>query len=291
MSKSLLIFLWSWVGICNLWAQPFAGFQEEYDFHTYLLREKYPEEAQLVLEGLLGRPRLVQSQQDSVHLALGRLFYGQQALSSSTAAYAKVSDMQPAMYAEATFFRAFNLAYELQPGVGAQVLENATFDDPQLQELKSYELAAMALLSRDYTAYHQHSDRFTGTYFAFAEQEKEIVNWARDLETYKPKRPGLAALLSALVPGLGRVYAGKAGQGLASFFQVAVFGFQAWEGYRKDGPISWRFITFTTIGSLFYVSNIVGSAYAAQQKNDEFYEAVDYRLRVDMHVPLRTLFR
>ncbi|HAA12043.1 MAG TPA: hypothetical protein DCE41_10230 [Cytophagales bacterium] len=271
--------------------QAFESFSEEYNFYTYLLREDYPGEAFTVLEKLSLRPGLTVGQRDTVQYAMGRFHYERQELLLAAEAFGEVSSTNTELWTEAVFFRAFGLAYSGQPNIAIQELDQVTFKDPQYQELKVYQQAGMALLARDFAAYEQYKQGFTGTYFAFAEEEKNSQQWADDLQNFPGKRPWLAGTLSAIVPGLGRVYANKWGQGLATFMQVGVFGAQAWEGYRKDGLVSWRFITFAAVGSIFYISNVVGSVFAAQQRNQEFYEAVDYRLKLDLHMPLRTLFR
>lgn len=275
----------------QVWAQSPGTFAYEYEFHRYLLREAYPDEALMVLQGLKNRPNLSVAQRDSVHHAIGRYHYQRQELAASSQAFLQVSQTQPELWRESVFFAAFNQTYGGDPQLGSQTLAAATFADPQFAELKAYELAGMALLQRDYEAYSEYQNQFTRGYFAFAEEEQRLGNYAEALQNYRPKKPWVAGGLSALVPGLGRVYAGKAGQGIATFFQVAVFALQAWEGYRLDGPKSWRFIGFGSIGGILYVSNIWGSAYAAKLRNDEFYEAVDNSLVVDLHLPLRTIFR
>ena len=272
-----------------VWAQ--VPFSEEYQFHSYLLREGYAEEGHRVLTQLLNRPALSPGQRDSLHYALGRFHYEQEVLEASMEHYGKVSATYPALWREATFFGAFGLAYRQQPEAGRQLLTSATFTDSLYLELSSFQQAGMALLTRDYEGYTQHAKSFTGTYFAFAQEEQNLAEWSYDLQAFRPKQPWVAGTLSALVPGLGRVYAGKWGQGLISFAQIALMGLGAWDGYRQGGVTDWRFITYSAVGGALYLSNIVGSAHAAQLHNQEFYEAVDYRVRVDMHVPLRTLFR
>jgi hypothetical protein len=77
------------------------------------------------------------------------------------------------------------------------------------------------------------------------------------------KSPWVAGTLSALVPGSGKVFAGRAWDGVFSFLIVGVMAWQAYEGYVKDGPVSSRCITFGLLAGAFHAGNIYGSVNAA----------------------------
>ena len=49
------------------------------------------------------------------------------------------------------------------------------------------------------------------------------------------RSPFLAGTLSAFVPGAGRLYTGRLGDALASLFTVGLTGWQAYDGFRRDG--------------------------------------------------------
>jgi hypothetical protein len=100
----------------------------------------------------------------------------------------------------------------------------------------------------------------------------------------------VAGLLSAVVPGAGKVYAGQLGQGVAIFLQNSIFALQAWEGYRKDGPRSARFLIYSGLFTVFYIGNVWGSVLSVQIKRQEMYERINNQILFDMHIPLRTIF-
>jgi len=79
------------------------------------------------------------------------------------------------------------------------------------------------------------------------------------------KKPILAAIYSSLIPGLGKLYCHKKKQAFASFAINTIFVAQAVESYLKLGPQSARFIVFTSIGSIFYLSNFFGSYFIAKK--------------------------
>jgi hypothetical protein len=95
-----------------------------------------------------------------------------------------------------------------------------------------------------------------------------------------PKSAGLAGAMSAIVPGSGKVYAGRAWDGLYSFLIIGILASQSYEGYRKDGPVSVRCMTFGLLGSVFYAGNIYGSFMAANLYNRSLERALCGRINL-----------
>ncbi len=88
------------------------------------------------------------------------------------------------------------------------------------------------------------------------------------------RSPFLAGVLSTIVPGAGRFYTGRIGDALNSLFVVGITGWQAYDGFRRDGISSVKGWTIGTLGGIFYVGNIYGSVISARVYNrnvaDEF---------------------
>jgi hypothetical protein len=97
---------------------------------------------------------------------------------------------------------------------------------------------------------------------------------------FRPKNAGFAGFLSAVVPGSGKAYAGRPWDGLSSFFLIGILAWQSYEGYRKDGPVSGRCITFGLLGSGFYAGNIYGSMTAARLYNSARRRAICDRINL-----------
>ena len=93
----------------------------------------------------------------------------------------------------------------------------------------------------------------------------------KDLPT---RSPFLAGTLSTIVPGAGRLYTGRLGDALTSLFTVGFTGWQAYDGFRRDGLSSAKGWTLGTLCGVFYVGNIYGSVISARVYNrditDEF---------------------
>ncbi len=85
--------------------------------------------------------------------------------------------------------------------------------------------------------------------------------------TLPRKSPEKAALLSALLPGAGKVYAGRSLDGLYSFILIATSVWQAYSGFREGGIKSFKGWVFSGLALFFYAGNVYGSASAARIYN------------------------
>lgn len=76
------------------------------------------------------------------------------------------------------------------------------------------------------------------------------------------KSPALAGILSAVIPGSGKMYAGEWGDGITGFLITGLFAFLAYDNFRADHTT--RAWIFTGLGAFFYAGNIYGSIAATQ---------------------------
>lgn len=73
------------------------------------------------------------------------------------------------------------------------------------------------------------------------------------------KKPLVAAGLSLVLPGAGKVYGGKTRSGLAAFFLNASYAAQTWESHAKLGIRHPLTVFNAAMFGVFYFSNIYGS--------------------------------
>ena len=146
--------------------------------------------------------------------------------------------------------------------------------------------AGLALVTGDRAAYADASARFTYADYRLAESEKALSELAGSLNR-KAKSPWLAAGLSAIVPGAGKIYAGKTGQGVASFLAVGSLAAITAEQWKHNGIGNWRTILAGSLCTVFYIGNIYGSWMSVsvnlQEVNDETKALVLYYLTVPLH--------
>lgn len=83
----------------------------------------------------------------------------------------------------------------------------------------------------------------------------------------KYKSPFLAGSMSALLPGIGKVYTNDWKDGIVSLLFTAGMAFQSYRGFNKTGIKSTRGWIYGGIGLGFYLGNIYGSAKSAKNYN------------------------
>lgn len=82
---------------------------------------------------------------------------------------------------------------------------------------------------------------------------------------YKSK--WLAASMSAIIPGSGKIYTGFYKDGIISFLFTCLSAYQAYRGFESKGTKSGIFFIYSGVTAGFYLGNIYGSYKSAKQKN------------------------
>lgn len=90
--------------------------------------------------------------------------------------------------------------------------------------------------------------------------------YERSLVLPRKKYPP-AILLSTLIPGAGRIYAGQTADGVIGFLSTGLFTFQAVSGFTQKGVTSVYGWIYAGLASAFYAGNIYGSWKAVQRFN------------------------
>ncbi len=124
----------------------------------------------------------------------------------------------------------------------------------------SYYQVSISLLSRNYTEAKSqvtHSPRLAKPFGAII----------AEADAAKYKSPALAASLSAIIPGTGKIYSGHWKDGLIAFVFVATNVFQAYRGFSLYGTDSAHGWVFGGLAIGFYTGNILGSAKSASKHN------------------------
>lgn len=159
------------------------------------------------------------------------------------------------------------------------------YDGPNA-EMSALQRAGLALVTGNRDLFREQEALFTYDDYRLAESEKALSELAGSLNR-KSKSPWLAAGLSAIVPGAGKIYAGKTGQGVASFLAVGSLAAITGEQWKKNGPGNWRTIVAGSLCAIFYIGNIYGSWISVsihqQEVNNETKALVIYNLTVPLH--------
>ncbi len=122
------------------------------------------------------------------------------------------------------------------------------------------------------------------TVAAWSAEDDELL---RRHDALSRRSPLLAGALSAVIPGLGRVYIGRWPDGLLSFLLVGTTGALSAQGFYEEGRGSVRGWILGGVAALLYAGNVYGSAVGAvvqrREADDALMQEVDraYRQRLD----------
>lgn len=158
-------------------------------------------------------------------------------------------------------------------------------------ELACLQLAGLSLLARDPETYRTASSSFGYSDFALVDAEKQLDEIFASRYLREPKKPWLAAAASAVVPGLGKIYSGRVGEGIEAFLLTGISGAITAEHWIKDGPKDWKTIAAGVITAALYIGNIYGSYVSVSIYNNNLRDVQDTAVLYDIHIPLRTVFK
>lgn len=261
------------------------SFSDEISFVNYLINNNEYRDAIYILNALEGNNY---SQNDSLNYLLGWAYYNIKSLDTSSMYFDKVSDSSVFLN-KSRYYQVFNNIYQGKRDSAKAILHGISAN-PELEQLRLFELAGIELLERNYEQYKNISRNFNYSYYPIAREQEEFDEYFISLQQIKNKSPFLAGAMSAIIPGSGKLYAGYRGKALASFLHVSLLGAVAAENYIKGGPVSPQFLIFAGLFSIFYTANIWGSILSVQIKRNELYRKVDHNIMYDLHIPLRRVF-
>lgn len=92
----------------------------------------------------------------------------------------------------------------------------------------------------------------------------------------------VAGLLSAGVPGTGKIYAGRYEDGLFSLLMIGLYCWQAFDGFNRNGKNSVKGWIYGTLGAIFYLGNIYGSIVAVKIHNEKIEENFLHKLELEL---------
>ena len=161
----------------------------------------------------------------------------------------------------------------------------ARYDGPN-PEFAALQNAGLAIITGNKSMYGDMEAGFTYSDYRLSESEKALKELSAVMDR-RQKSPWLAAGLSAILPGAGKIYAGKTGQGVASMLAVGSLAAITAEQWKHNGPGNWRTLVAGSLCAVFYIGNIYGSWFSVsiqqQELKDETKALVIYNLTVPLH--------
>ncbi len=154
-----------------------------------------------------------------------------------------------------------NLILSKENGQAFNYLETNVSLNPGLAE--TYQLGALLLDQKWDTAFNyalKHS-------VTSAKKNADLHVIAFKSKQLKYKSPFLAASLSTIIPGSGKMYTKHWKDGFISLMFVGVNAWQAYRGFKKSGSGSVYGWVFAGLATSFYIGNIYGSQKSAKNYN------------------------
>lgn len=269
-----------------------AGYQsvsEELGFIDYLINSKETEDALFLLKAHSLFMRANSNQVDSIYYLTGWAYYNLKKLDSSTVYLNRVPESFP-LYHKSKYYETFGHIYLGQYGSALNKLPKITGTDSLLDELRRFQLCGIFLLQKNYRSFDSIVSMFTYTNFALISEQKNMIGYKEQLQKIKKRSPVVAGLLSAVIPGSGKWYAGYKGQAIAAAIPTTIFAAVAVENYLKSGPRSAGFIISASLFSVFYSGNIWGSVLSVKTYNERRHNEIYSSILLDLHIPLRRIF-
>lgn len=116
--------------------------------------------------------------------------------------------------------------------------------------------------------------------------QDSIAYYRQELLNTDKKSPVTAALLSAIIPGAGKMYTGNYGDGAMAFVTTGLFAYLS--VYNIQHHHNAKAYIFTTLAGLYYGANIYGSAASAQIYNAQY--QLNLQIRFDSFIAKRNCF-
>jgi TM2 domain-containing membrane protein YozV len=262
----------------------------DFNFIIHLTKNKLFSEAEKERDSLFATKDLNPLYIDSVNYLIGIAYYNEKKFDEAKQSLMKVSE-NVFFYFKARYLAglidAENNQFEAALTNYKSISEST---NPDLNELQKFEIAGLYLLEKKYNVFDSISKNFVFKNELLNVELENLKRYATLDRNLKRKSMLVAGCLSAIVPGLGKVYAGNNGQALASFLTCGVFGAIASENIIKYGIQHPQALFFTSMFGLFYIGNIWGSALSVQLVKTEKQFENKHNILVGLKLPISKFF-
>ena len=217
--------------LCTLLATGLVSAQnnwisKDYDFVLYLIDNDMKADAR----SLVAQERWQPS--DTLTYLLGWTEYNLRELESAIRRFEAVPPGS-AFFEKALFYQVASRAHLGDYAGGERLLTPYRGPHPEVSRLQ---LAGLALLQDKSEAYRRAAEGFSYKDYALEAAERALDAIYQQRYETRPKSPLLAAAASAVIPGLGKIYAGQVGEGISSMLVIGALGAITAEHWKKRRP-------------------------------------------------------
>ena len=240
---------------------------------------------------LLNQPNELKNS-DTLNFLKGYNYYLMKRPDTAAVVLSKVSASSN-LFSKAKSFEILNLLYAKKESLALSKFDDFCADTALVyRSVLNTMKAGNYLLLRKFEKFDSLCNTFRYDDFRLTNEQMRLKELSlRAKKDYK-KSPIKAALLSSVVPGLGKFYAGKKGAAIASFATTTALGLMVVESYYRTKNIkSPQVITFGTLFTFFYVGNIFGSYFSVQQQIKSTNGKINNEILASIHVPIIRFFK
>lgn len=269
-------------------AQNHFPFNEQFKFSDYLIKNKMWDDGKTFVHAYLLDSSFTIPQKDSAYFIAGKIYFRSENFDTAFFYYNKISN-DFTSHDEAAMLASFSLAENHNYGESEKLFSSLTPSQKFGSEFLNFELFGAGLLNRDTSSLSSLAKTFSYADKNFSEEETELLKIKCDIDNIKRRSGFLAGCMSAVIPGLGKIYSGKTRQGLSSFLPVTLLGAQVFEAYKRSGVKSIRFILSAGLFSVFYIGNIWGSVLSVSVSRNEINDEINNQILLHMRIPLQRI--
>jgi hypothetical protein len=255
----------------------------EYNFISYLIKNQKYNEAEHYLNNFASI-----SNKDTLFFLKGYNYYlmknpelAMNYLDSVSENFSRYYIAKMLSSLNSSFISKYHHSIEILNNVSANKLNN------EILQYKLLMLAGNYLLLRNTTKFDSISNHFSFDDLKYEIEQKNLVELSKRIKKLKPKSPIVAGLLSTVVPGLGKFYAGNKGSALSDFAANIIFGGMTAEAYYRTKNLnSPQFIIFSSLTLFFYTGNIIGSVHSVKKRWKSINKQINNEILLNMHIPI-----
>ncbi|OFX53031.1 MAG: hypothetical protein A2066_15110 [Bacteroidetes bacterium GWB2_41_8] len=265
----------------------FAQSKSELPFIEHLINKGYYGE----VIHLIDKDSLNQEQglRDSLNYFKGWAHYSLKNLEQSSTSFLKVGKGSP-FYLKSRFFAGYNQIFLENYTEAARIISQLDIQDEPNLSLANFELSGINMLQGNWPKVKEQLAAVNPNIATLHQQVAALSQICREQETHRSKSPLLAGLMSGIIPGSGKIYAGKTGEGIASMIATTGFGLMAWENHRKLGIKNLKTVFFGGLFAASYFSGIYGSVISVRIIENEYKDVKHNQILFQLHIPLRNFF-
>lgn len=261
--------------------------KNEIPFIQHLINKGFYEEAIFLIDK--NTTKYEKYQQDTLNYYHGWAHYSLKSLEQSTTSLLRVGK-NSSFYHKSHFFAGYNQIYLENYNEADEIFKQINLRNEADSSLLNFELSGLKLLQGKWQQGRKQLNTVNPENAMLKQQVLALEKIFEGHENHRSKSPVLAGIMSGIIPGSGKIYAGKTGSGIASIIGTIGFGFIAWENYHKLGISNAKTILFGSIFAISYVSNIYGSVVSVKISENEYKNNIHKQVLFQLHIPLRNFF-